>query len=551
MEEAVGFHKSGRLNDAERIYLRLMHTNPALQHPRHMLGVLRSQQGRHSEALDLITAVLRETPRDPLAQTNYGNVLLELGRCEEALRRFEMALGIEPRFLMALQNRGSVLVRLDKFDEALGSFRKVLSIQEDFVPALIGQGDVLRKQGKLDEAIASYDKALLVDPNNFVAHFVRANILQDCFRYEEALENYDRTLAINPQHADAANNRGWSLLNLRRPKEAIEGFRCATAINPQLAGAYLNQGLCHMLLGDLKTGLPLYEWRKKLAEPIALRLYSQPAWTGAQDIEGKILFVYVEQGFGDCIQFYRYLTQATERGARIILAAPEAVTRLLSRAHHKVEIIGWNESPKDFDYHISLMSLPLALGTDQNSIPVTESYLTAEPDVVQRWASRIGRFGFKIGITWHGKDGNKGIEEKSFPVRHFVDIAKMPGVRLISLQKGESLKQLEHLPPTMTVETFENFDEGPDAFIDSAAIMKSLDLVITADNAVAHLAGALGVPTWVALKHVPDWRWFLDSANTPWYPNMRLFRQNKRGDWSGVFADIQDQLQKLSIELVA
>jgi hypothetical protein len=295
-----------------------------------------------------------------------------------------------------------------------------------------------------------------------------------------------------------------------------------------------------LLQGDFALGLPLYEWRKQLKPPIEARFYPQPLWNGTQDIKGRTVFVYIEQGLGDTIQFYRFVGALLARGAHVILAVQDALLRLLENASPGVELVGARVVPPAFDYHIPLMSLPLALGLTPRTIPAAVPYLKAEPERVARWRSQIGEKGYKIGISWQGARG--GVTSRAVPLRCFAPLAAIPGVRLISLQKGFGTEQLVTLP--MVESLGQDFDSGPDAFLDSAAVMQNLDLVITLDSALAHLAGAMGRPIWVALKQVPDWRWFLGRGDSPWYPGMRLFRQKTDGDWVGVFADMESQVPR-------
>ncbi|MBA2589167.1 MAG: tetratricopeptide repeat protein [Alphaproteobacteria bacterium] len=411
----------------------------------------------------------------------------------------------------------------------------------DFPSDLIEAGNALSGQDRFAEALACYDRAAMLDPRDPVIHLNRGIALQALLRYGEAVAAYDRALALAPHFAPGWGDRGLALQNLGRLNEALDSFRRAEALDPVLAVAPLNRALCHLLMQDFATGLPLYEWRKQMPRPMEARVYPQPLWTGAEDISGKTLFCYIEQGLGDAIQYYRYVRFAIERGANVILSVQTQLMELLKRATPPVELIGWGEVPAAFDFHIPLASIPLAVGMRVEAIPRADHYLVADPARVAQWKDKIGAHGFRIGIAWQGLNLVMGSEGKAFPVAELEGIAKMPGVRLIGLQKNAGKEQLNHLPAGMAVETYD-FDNGPDAFLDTAAMMMACDLVITADTAPAHLAGALGVPTRVALKHVPDWRWFLDRDDSPWYPSLRLFRQPALNDWASVFAAMKSEL---------
>jgi hypothetical protein len=428
-----------------------------------------------------------------------------------------------------------------RLEEAVRLYRQLVAQEPRNAATLINLGHALGAQRQFEAALAAYDQALALDPGYAPLHLFRGEMLQRLLRYGEALEAYDRFLGIVPGDANTWVSRGLALQNLGRLEEALESYSQAEALDPSLAAARLNRALCHLLMGDFAAGLPLYEWRKRMPRPMEARTYPQPLWTGAEDIRGKILFAYVEQGLGDTIQFYRYIRFALERGARVILSVPDQLTALLKSAEPAVALIGSGQVPEQFDFHSPLASIPLAVGMRADTIPAQDRYLSAEPDRVAQWKARLGSHGFRIVIAWQGIETVRGLEGKSFPLAALAGIAALPDVRLISVQKGESAGQLAHLPPGMTVETYA-FDEGADAFLDTAAMMRACDLVITADTAPAHLAGALGVPAWVALKHVPDWRWFLGRDDSPWYPSLKLFRQPKMGDWRSVFERMADEL---------
>jgi hypothetical protein len=297
-----------------------------------------------------------------------------------------------------------------------------------------------------------------------------------------------------------------------------------------------------LLLGRFDRGWELFEWRSRLPEAPKIHRYAQPAWDGTQDIHGKTLFVYVDQGLGDTIQFARFAKLAQMRGARVVMSVQSTLCRLLSTLGSTIEILGHTEAPAAFDHHCPLASLPGAFKTVVETIPAEARYLRAEPERVAAWRDRLSSPGFKIGVSWQGSTIKTGVG-RSFPLQALRQVAAIPEVRLISLQQGTGLEQLHSLAAAITVETLgEDFDAGSDAFVDTAAVMECLDLIITCDTSIAHVAGALGRPTWVVLKRVPDWRWMLHRADNPWYPSVEVFRQTVDGRWDDVFERIYRQL---------
>jgi tetratricopeptide (TPR) repeat protein len=335
------------------------------------------------------------------------------------------------------------------------------------------------------------------------------------------------------------------LTELRRLDDALATYNKAIALKPDVMPAYWNKSSVLLLMGQFEQGWRLYEYRKKLAEPIAAQIYPQPAWLGEEEIEGKRLFIHSEQGMGDVIQFCRYALLAEGRGANVFLSAPAALARLLKSLSPTIQIAESGFIPAKFDFHVPLLSMPMAFKTEGNNMPSDVPYLRAEPDQVRKWEKKIGNSGFKVGICWQGSKIGAA-QGKSFPLAEFRRICAIRDVRLISLQKGDGTEQLRDLPLGMEVEELgDDFDAGRDAFVDTAAVMESLDLIITADTSIAHLAGALGRPAWVILKYVPDWRWFLDRSDSPWYPTLKLFRQNSYDNWSDAFGEVEAQLSEL------
>jgi len=506
-EQALNVHQQGKLREAEDRYRTILRAYP--EHPdcEHFLGVLRFQQGRNDEALEHISSALKLQPNNIAALANYALVLVTLGRFEQALASYDKALAIEPDYVDALVNRGNILLELKRLDEALASYDKALAIKPDHVDLLKNRAIVLVKLHRLDEALASYDKALAIKPDYVDALASRGSVLTMLKRLDEALASYDRALEIRPGHPDAVIDRGWLAL----------------------------------LRGRYAEGWKDYESRREVKKLPAL----WPKWKG-EDLTEKRIIVYEEQGLGDVIQCCRFLTLLAARGAQVTFLVRTSLHRLLRPFEPGVRIVDKLPVAEIFDFQSPLMSLPGGFDTTLENIPADIPYLFPEEPLVAHWRERLGSQGFKVGICWQGRPDYKDEPGRSIPLRCFQPLASIPGVRLISLQKRDGLDQLENLPPHMQVETLgQDCDSGLDAFVDTAAIMSCLDLIITSDTSIAHLAGALGRPVWLALKHVPHWLWMLDRTDSPWYPTMTLYRQEVRDDWTIVFRAITDDLAKL------
>ena len=536
-------HGLKRLNEAVASYDKALALNIRYAEAYNNRGNTLRNLDRLGEAVADFDQALSLNPDYAEAYYNRGNVLKDLKRLDEAVASYGRALELNPNFLEAYVNRGNVLRDLKRLDEAVASYDKAISLNSNSPEAYNNRGVALRDLDQPDEALASYEKALSLQSGYAEAHNNRGNVLRDLQRPDEALASYNQALSLNPDYAEAYNNRGTAQKDLKRPDEALASYDEALSLKPDYAEAHNNRGMALLLVGRFELGWRDYEWRKLMKEPSGNRSFAKPAWLGKEPIAGKTVLIHAEQGLGDTIQFCRYLPLLEKAGAKVLLLPQGPLSQLMRSLPCSAQILNADDPAATFDYHCPLLSLPLAFNTTLQTIPSQMPYLQADPERVDRWKHRLGRIGFKIGVAWQGTSKAKVDIGRSFAVSELFGLSQLAGVRLISLQKAEGREQLDHLPAGMTVETLgEDFDEGPDAFLDSAAVMENLDLVISSDTAIAHLAGALGRPVWVALKHVPDWRWMLERPDSPWYPTMRLFRQRARGDWKGVFAEIEREV---------
>ena len=506
LELAVRHHNAGDLAKAEGIYQQVLQADPNQPIALHLLGVIAHQVGNHDTAVDLINKAIAINPDYAEAHNNLGNALQVLGRLDEAVASFNKAIAIKPDLAEAHSNLGTALQDLGRLDEAVTSFHKALNIQPDYAEAHSNLGVALQKLGKLDEAVASHHKAL----------------------------------AIKPDLAEAHNNLGAVLQDLEGPDEAVASYRKALAIKPDYVQAHKNLGLISLLMGDFETGWPEYSWRLLEDDSVLkIRAYPQPLWDGS-DLGGRTVLLYAEQGFGDTIQFLRYLPMVaapgTDKGGDVILQCPPPLTRLFEAAPaadgiQLVTKIG--DTP--FDLQAPLHDLPGLFATTLYTIPADVPYLRPPGDTPPALETSGG---FKVGLVWAGNSKHKNDANRSVGFERFQPLLDIKGVDFYSLQVGERSRDIG--APGLSGLDGKISDLGKDLgdFADTAAAVGQLDLVITVDTSVAHLAGALGTPVWTLLPWVPDWRWLLDRDDSPWYPTMRLFRQPAAGDWDAVIGEV-------------
>ena len=478
-------------------------------------------------------------PDHAAAHNGRGIALSGLRRWEEALAAHEQALALRSDFADAHIGRGNALYALTRYTDALACFEAAIALVPNVAMYHSNRGNALRALNRPAEALAAHDKAIELSPDYAVAYNNRGNVAWALDRPEEALAAHDKAIALSPGFADPHNNRGNALCDLHRHAEALESYATAIAIRPDYADAHVNRSFCLLQTGRFEEGWAEYEWRKKLNPPIAARSFAQPLWLGETSVAGKTIFVHSEQGYGDTIQFCRYAKLLEARGASVVLQVRPSLHRLISRLASGVRVLTTAERPAAFDFHCPMMSLPLAFGTTLGSIPSGSRYLEADAEGLAAWSARLGpRAKPRVGVVWSGSSGNKGDHKRSLTLamvsalfsadRDWVCVQKEVGSEEKSL-----LRQCD-------VPFF--CDELND-FADTAALIELLDLVITVDTSVAHLAGALGKPVWIMLPYAPDWRWLLDRNNSPWYPSVRLFRQPRIGAWPDVIAAVDRELR--------
>lgn len=506
LNTALALHQQGRLDQAEQLYKEILLAQPQNFNALQLLATIAVQRGHSAAALELLSHVFRLNPNHASSLNNRGIALFQQNRLEEALASYDRALELEPDYAEAHNNRAHALLDLKRPEEALESCERALAIRPAFLDALINRGA----------------------------------ILLDLKRPEEALASYQRALDIAPDDPVALSNRGNALLDLRRSDEALDSCMRAYAIKPDYADAHWNESLCRLRMGDYERGWREYEWRWKRSPLMdQMKLVAQPLWLGEPPLAGKTILLHAEQGLGDTLQFCRYAPLLAAQGARVVLEVPPSLKAVCQTLAGVDTLLAAGEALPPFDLHTPLLSLPLALGTRLDSIPAEVPYLHADAQKVAAWKALLGqRTRPHIGLAWSGNPAHKKDRSRSLS---FAELAELidASAEFICLQKeirSEDEEAVRRQANLLIV------SERLKDFADTAALIEALDLVITVDTSVAHLAGAMGKPVWILLPFAPDWRWLLDRADSPWYPSARLFRQPQPGLWAPVMAELRRAL---------
>ncbi len=504
-------HAAGRLAEAGQVYQQVLAHAPEHPDALHMMGVLLLQTGQSVPALQWIERAIAAGAKTREANgataefhLHHAHALLALGRPEEAAAACRRALQLRGSSAEAHQVLGHALTDAGDYEGALKAYQAAARSKPDLPDLLNNLGTAQHHANQLEEAARTLARAHAHEPRDPGILLNLSTVLRDLGRFSEAETRLSLALKLAPDDARVR----------------------------------YDHALLMLLLGRFELAWPGWEERFR-AGAVPDRQLGKPRWRG-EPLAGRTLLIHAEQGLGDTIQFCRY---PLPTDGTVVFEAQPRIARLLRTRPDIPNIVRAGDPLPAFDLCCPLMSLPAIYRTTDVTIPASVPYLAAEPEAVARWRMRIGDHGFRVGIAWQGNPARREDAGRSIRLEHFLPLASVPGVRLISLQKDTGTEQLT---AGMTVETLgENFDRGPDGFIDTAAVMMNLDLVITSDTAIPHLAGALGRPVWVALRAVPDWRFMLERTDSPWYPTMRLFRQASRDVWAPVFTAIRDALADL------
>jgi tetratricopeptide (TPR) repeat protein len=604
---ALAHQRNGRAADAERVCREILSVDPRHAQTLHLLGLIEHQRGRSDEAIEHIRMAIMQVGRDPAFHHNLGNILRALDRLAEAISCYERALALTPAsvdtlynlgntyqdlgeperaaayFERALRlnpeavelhnNLGTALQDLGRLDEAIGCYRNALALRPDLVESLDNLAGALQSQGKSDEAQACYERAVALRPNRVESLIGLGVVLRAQGRLEEAVARYQRALALAPDHPGVRNNLGVALVDLGRPEEAIPHYERVLALQPNRAETHSNLGIAlqrqgryaeaftsygralavkpdyaeahfnraHALLttGEFDEGWEEYEWRFAVARYD--RKFDRPTWSG-EPLGGRSILIHAEQGFGDALQFVRYAPAVAERGGTVVLEVPEPLVRLGRTVAGVSHVVARGDPLPAFDCHCPLLSLPRVFKTNLATIPNAVPYLRVPSEASAGWAERIAAApGLRVGLVWAGTTVG-AIDPRHIDLRLLQALWQVAGISWFSLQVGDRSGDISSLGGVKVADLSPWLAD----FAETAAAVCHLDLVISVDTSVAHLAGSLARPTWLLLRYAPDWRWLIEREDSPWYPTMRLFRQRKEGDWSCVAREVAAALAQMA-----
>ena len=528
-EQAIQHHQAGQLEQAKKKYQEILDTNPQHADSSHLLGLVEYQYGNYVKAIQHIQQAVLISPKQPVFLNNLGNVLKEMGELDRSVQAYQQALEVAPDDAEIHNNLGVTLKEMGELDRSVQAYQQALEINPQYAEAHNNLGNVLKEMDQLDESIHAYQKALKINPQYVEVYNNLGNVLKEMDQLDESIHAYQKAIQIQPDYVEAHINLGVVLREQVRLKESIQAHQQAIQIQPDYDEAHINLAITFLLQGQLTAGWKEFEWRRSRK-----RDFKRPLWDGTP-LNGKSILIYAEQGFGDTIQFVRYIDLLPDANTIIIVFCQPELKTLFKSMDRIDTLVTKGEDIPNSDVHVPLLSLPYMFNTTLNTIPARIPYLYPNPKADSVF-HLDGSHDLKIGIVWAGRPTHADDNNRSIDLKWFKCLLDIRNCEFFSLQVGERREDIKQHGHHRTIKDLgKQFTD----FHHTALAILQLDLVISVDTAVAHLAGALGKPVWTLLPFIPDWRWMLNRSDSPWYPSMTLFRQRKRGDWHSVFQEIR------------
>jgi tetratricopeptide (TPR) repeat protein len=545
LQSAVRYFQEGDLESAGNVCKKILRKQPKNSDALQLLGILCYRIHDYDAAISYLKKALSINPSNAATHYNIGRAYEAKEQIDEAIHSYKSALRMKAYFVDAHINLGNLLQKQGQLDDAIFNYQRAIELNPNHSGVYYNLGVMFQEKNRLGEAISAFQSAIRLHPQYADAYHDLGYVFHMNRQLDEAIECYLKAIQINNDMFDAHNNLGRIYQELGQVDEAISSYRKSLDINPGFADAHCNLAMALLLIGDFAQGWKEYEWRWKLKDRSRYD-FPQQVWYGS-DISGKTVFLYAEQGFGDTIQFIRFAPLVAEQGARIIIECQKELKSLIRQVRGVHSVITREEPLPEFDVHYPLLSLPLFFNTTPANIPAKIPYIVPDTIMVQNWTERVKNDSarLKVGIVWSGNPKYKADQFRSISLDNFLQLMRIEGISFFSLQKGEAASQAKELPEEIKLI---DYTEEIHDFSDTAALIENLDLVISVDTAVAHLAGALGKPVWTLLPDSPDWRWMLNREDSLWYPTMRLFRQSSMGEWGGVIKSVEKELWKILMQ---
>ena len=535
---------AGQLEWSIAAYRRCTELAPDVPQAHAQLGILLSRAGICAEAITYLSRAIELSPRSADFHFHLGVALANSGQSDRAIAAYQRAIELDPSIAEPHANLGVLLRAAGKIDAALLAYGRALDLNPDCAEVLCNLGVALAERDRMAEALDCYERALAINPEFVNAHYNLANALRKVDEHVRAIDRYQRAIELKPDFVQAYSNMAMSFNDLGQDELALQAYDRAVQLRPEWAEPRWNRSLTYLLLGNFERGWAEFDCRNGI-DPPSSRTFPGQRWIG-QDLAGKTILLNYEMGLGDAIHFVRYVPLVAPGAGRVILECQEPLRELFCSVAGVDEVVSLQRDRAflTYDVHCSLMRLPELFRSNPATMPRTVPYLKASAARTAKWRKTLGPklSQLRVGLVWGGSPEHQNDRQRSIALWSLASLATVPDVEFVSLQRGPAALQALAPPPGMKLidhsADFENM-------ADTAAVIQELDLVISVDTSVAHLAGALGKAVWVLLAYVPDWRWMLDRPDTPWYPQMRLFRQSKIGDWSGPIQSITQQLREL------